>query len=55
MESKRKVVLITGAGRGLGRHMAEAFLENGFAVVVNYLQSEASAQELVAGRHMPWQ
>jgi 3-oxoacyl-[acyl-carrier protein] reductase len=50
MESKRKVVLITGAGRGLGRHMAEEFLNKGFAVVVNYLQSEASAQALVAGR-----
>jgi 3-oxoacyl-[acyl-carrier protein] reductase len=30
--------------------MAEEFLNKGFAVVVNYLQSEASAQALVAGR-----
>jgi 3-oxoacyl-[acyl-carrier protein] reductase len=50
MENNRKVVLITGAARGLGRHLTEAFLKKGFAVVVNYLQSAASAQELVAGR-----
>lgn len=50
MESGRKVVLITGAARGLGRHLTEGYLEKGFAVVVNYLHSEASALALVSGR-----
>ena len=30
----RKVVLITGAGRGLGRAIAEAYRAEGFEVIV---------------------
>jgi 3-oxoacyl-[acyl-carrier protein] reductase len=50
MDNQKKVVMITGAARGLGRHLTEAFLEKGFAVAVNYLQSAASAQQLIIGR-----
>jgi 3-oxoacyl-[acyl-carrier protein] reductase len=45
-----KTVLITGASHGLGRHLTEAFLGKGYAVIVNYLTSEASARELLSGR-----
>jgi 3-oxoacyl-[acyl-carrier protein] reductase len=45
-----KLVLITGASHGLGRHLTEAFLGKGYAVIVNYLTSEASARELLSGR-----
>jgi len=45
-----KIVLITGASHGLGRHLTEAFLGKGYAVIVNYLTSEASARELLSGR-----
>jgi 3-oxoacyl-[acyl-carrier protein] reductase len=50
VEISRKVALITGAARGLGRHLTEAFVEKGYAVVVNYLHAEASAEELLAKR-----
>ena len=52
MQIAGKLVLITGATRGLGRHLTEAFLEKGYAVVVNYLNlnSEASAKKLLSGR-----
>lgn len=50
MESARKTVLITGATRGLGRHLTEAFLEKGYTVIVNYLTAETSARELLSGR-----
>jgi NAD(P)-dependent dehydrogenase (short-subunit alcohol dehydrogenase family) len=47
-----EVVLITGAGRGLGREYALAFARRGAAVVVNDLPGEAGspsvAQEVVA-------
>ena len=41
------VVLITGAGRGLGRAFALAFAKNGFAVGVNYRADEKSAASVV--------
>lgn len=50
MKIANKTVLITGASHGLGRHLAEAFLGKGYAVIVNYLASAASARELLSGR-----
>ena len=50
MKIANKIVLITGASHGLGRHLTEAFLGKGYAVIVNYLTSEASARELLSGR-----
>lgn len=38
-------VLVTGAGRGLGRHLALALGSDGFDVVVHYRSSEDDAQE----------
>lgn len=41
-----KVILITGASRGIGREMAKYFAKKGNKVVVNYAKSEDAAQSL---------
>jgi len=41
------VVVVTGAGRGIGRAIAEELGQGGAKVVVNYARSKGSAEELV--------
>lgn len=41
-----QLVLVTGAGRGLGAHIARAFLGHGASVIVNYLNSGTAAEQL---------
>lgn len=40
-----KVAVITGASGGLGKEIALSFSENGYRIVINYLESKKSAQE----------
>ena len=41
-----KVVLITGASRGIGRSCAYKFASNGYNIIINYLNSKEKAQKL---------
>ncbi len=42
-----KTVVVTGAGRGIGRTLASGFAEQGASVMVHYAHSEQGAREVV--------
>ena len=44
----QQLVLITGAARGLGKHLVHAFLREGASVVINYRNSAEAAHKLAA-------
>ncbi len=44
----RKLALVTGAAKGLGRHLCLRLAEAGYDILVNYLSSEAAAAKLAA-------
>lgn len=46
MDSNRKVVLVTGGARGIGKSTIIEFAKNGYDVVINYCHSEVEANEL---------
>jgi NAD(P)-dependent dehydrogenase (short-subunit alcohol dehydrogenase family) len=48
MKLLNKVVLITGASRGIGRGIAEVFAEEGADVAVNYFASPQAAEDVAA-------
>ena len=43
-----KVALVTGAQQGIGKAIALAYGREGASVVVNYLDSQAAAEEIAA-------
>src|SRR5467141_3966097 len=44
----KKIAIVTGASRGIGRAVAKRLAQDGFAVVVNYLSNVGEAEEVVA-------
>ena len=45
MEEK-KVVVVTGASRGIGKEIALKYAENGYNVVINYVSDKTNVEEL---------
>jgi 3-oxoacyl-[acyl-carrier protein] reductase len=48
MNFRDRVVIVSGASRGIGAAIARAFAAEGASVVVNYLQNDAAANDVVA-------
>ena len=45
---ERKIALVTGASRGIGRATAVELARTGYFVIINYNASEAAAAETLA-------
>jgi 3-oxoacyl-[acyl-carrier protein] reductase len=43
------VALVTGSGRGIGRHIAQRLARDGFTIVVNYRENSEEAERTLAG------
>jgi 3-oxoacyl-[acyl-carrier protein] reductase len=44
----KKIAIVTGASRGIGKAVAERLAKDGFEVVVNYVSNAAEAEQVVA-------
>ncbi|KAG0353999.1 NAD-P-binding protein [Gamsiella multidivaricata] len=47
MSSTRRVAIVTGSSRGIGRAIALRLAKDGYNVVINYLSNASKAQEVV--------
>lgn len=45
MDDTRRIALVTGSGKGIGRAVALALAKRGLAVAINYSRSETAAEE----------
>lgn len=48
MNTNKKIALITGGSRGLGRNMALAIAQKGLDVIITYNSNQAAAEEVVS-------
>ena len=48
--SKKAVVIITGASRGLGKAIALKYGKEGWSVLVNYLAQKKAAEAVAKGK-----
>ena len=48
MNFQNKIVIVTGSSRGIGAAIAKAFAAEGASVIVNYIQNEDAARDVVA-------
>ena len=44
MEEERKIVLVTGASRGIGKETAKVYAENGYDVAINYVSDKTDVE-----------
>ena len=44
----KKIAIVTGASRGIGRAVAKRLVQDGFGVVVNYLSNASEAEQVVS-------
>ena len=41
---ERKVVLVTGGSRGIGKEVAEVYADNGYDVAINYVSDKTDVE-----------
>ena len=47
MEEERRVVLVTGGSRGIGKETAKVYAENGYDVAINYVSDKTDVEGIL--------